>query len=475
MSSRVPDSSTGGRPARPLLDLLDEGRLTPRYWALFALLGVNTVIEFYDIFVVGFLVSVVGPLWRLTFGQTSTILLAAGLGQVLGALPMAWLADRIGRRAIILLSTCLYATAAGLIGIIPDGAWVTFAVLRFVVGVGYSGVTTAQLALLVEFSPTRYRTVIASTVGVIAPVGVLLASASVGLLLPVLGWRGLAFIGGSPLLLALLLYIVLPESVRWLVATGRGHAAETIVRTYVAIPDDPVALPPPVVRAPRDTLFALLAFPDRFWLIVAVNLGLGMGAQGVALWGPTFLSLVLGQPPATAARWFIWISIAGLGGRLLFTLVPQLIGRWRSALICCWAGAAILALAASFPLAFVGGLPLLFLCLLAGALFWDGGFTNLLPYGSELYPVRLSARGAALAHASSGMAKLGAPVVLGLVAGSREALSPAAARGAITPGFLVLAGCAAIGGVALLCWRLETHGRAMVIDLPPTRQGEPAR
>jgi MFS transporter, putative metabolite:H+ symporter len=450
-----------------VLEAFDRGQLTSRYWLLFGLLMVNTVVEFFDFFVVGFLVSIVGPEWGLTFGQSSMILLTAGLGQVLGALPMAWAADRFGRRPVLLACTCLYSGAAGLIAFVPDGGWVEFALLRFFVGVGYSGVVTSQLALLVEFSPTRHRTMISNAAGAFAPIGVLLASASVGLLVPVLGWRNLALLGATPLLLVVLLYFIVPESVRWLVANGRGNEAEKLLRKYMRLPPGELDTSAPADTATRrdGSLLDLYALPSRFWLILVMTIGLGMGGHGVAMWGPTFLSLVLEITPVEAAKYFVWISLSGLAGRFLFTVVPAKIGRWPAALLCCWAAAVLLTIAGLFPTAFVGPVSLFFLCLLVAALFYDGGFTNLLPYASELYPVSLAARGAALAHAASGVAKLGAPAILGLVAGTSTKLTPEAAQAAITPGFLLLAACCAAGGIMLLRFRYETHGRPMALDL----------
>lgn len=58
--------------------------------------------EFFDFYIVGFLVSIIGPEWNLTFGQISIILLSAGVGQLVGALPFAWVADRWGRKPALI-------------------------------------------------------------------------------------------------------------------------------------------------------------------------------------------------------------------------------------------------------------------------------------------------------------------------------------------------------------------------------------
>ena len=47
---------------------------------------VTGVVDFFDFYVVGFLVAVLAPKWHLTFGQTSVILMSAGVGAIVGAL-----------------------------------------------------------------------------------------------------------------------------------------------------------------------------------------------------------------------------------------------------------------------------------------------------------------------------------------------------------------------------------------------------
>lgn len=450
-----------GTSAQPALALFDQARLRPRFWLLVALLMLQGVFEIFDFFIVGFLVSMIGPEWGLTFGQTSIILLAAGVGQLAGAMPFAWIADRWGRKPALIGGTVLYSTAAGCAALVPEGAWLAFAALRFLVGVGYGG---TQITLLIEIAPTRIRTMLASSTGVVAPLGVLIASLLTAGLSATLGWRGLALLGFLPLLLALALYFLIPESVRWLITQGRGDEARAVLERYVDLPAEEIppveGLPPRA--APR--VAELYRYPGRFWMIVLMTSALGMSGFGVALWGPTVVSMLLRVTPAAAAEYFVYVSAAGIVGRIMWTVAPHFIGRWRSALICCW-GAFVAVVGAAFlhPF-FVAGFPVFLVCLIVGALFYDGGYANTTPFGTELYPVRLAAQGGALTQMTSGLAKLAGPLLLALIAGSSNMLSPEATQAAITPGFLCLAAFALLGGLALLFLRYETNGRPMAID-----------
>jgi len=455
-------ASTPVTPASPDgIDLFETARLRPRYWWLVFLLMTQGLFEFFDFYIVGFIISVIGPEWNLTFGQSSIVLLAAGVGQLVGALPFAWAADRWGRKPALIAGIVLYSLAAGCCAFVPDGEWMLLAFLRFLVGLGYGG---TQITLLIEIAPTRWRTIIASGSGLIAPMGVLMASLLVSNFLPVLGWRGLALLGFTPILIAVALYFIVPESVRWLTSQGRAEEARQILARYIHVPIEDIPLPRVPAAVRRARVSDLFLYPGRFWLIVATSSGLGVAGFGVALWGPTVLTQLLEITPAEAAGYFVFVSIAGIIGRAIWTITPHFIGRWRSALICLFMAAVIVSSAALFHQSFILGVPVFLLCLIAGAIFYDGGASNTSPYGTELFPVRLAGLGGGVVQMVSGLGKLIGPIILALIAGSGNLLSPQATQDAITPGFLTLAAFSVAGLLVTLMLRYETNGVRMVTD-----------
>lgn len=205
-------------------------------------------------------------------------------------------------------------------------------------------------------------------------------------------------------------------------------------------------------------------YPGRFFLIVATSSGLGIAGFGVALWGPTIMSMLLKIGPAEAAHYFIFVSIAGIVGRAIWTITPHFIGRWRSALICLWGTAAAVTAAAFLHPYFIAGVPVFLICLIIGSLLYDGGASNTSPYGTELFPVRLAGLGGGVVQMVSGFAKLIGPLILALIAGSGNLLSPSATEAAITPGFLTLGAFAIAGGLVTLMLRYETNGVRMATD-----------
>src|ERR1043166_8901634 len=106
-----------------LVTLYDGAPLNARYWTTMALAVTSSVFDYFDYFVVGFLVAVLAPQWQLTFGQTSIMLLSAGVGAIIGSLAWGALADRFGRKRLLVAGISLCALGAGSVSLIPDGAW----------------------------------------------------------------------------------------------------------------------------------------------------------------------------------------------------------------------------------------------------------------------------------------------------------------------------------------------------------------
>ena len=101
----------------------------------------------------------------------------------------------------------------------------------------------AAVPAIVEFAPTRHRTLVTSLVVVPVAFGVLSASVTASFLLPLVGWRGLAAVGFLPIILAILTMIIMPESPRWLISKGRVREAQASIRKLYRVGGDTFALP----------------------------------------------------------------------------------------------------------------------------------------------------------------------------------------------------------------------------------------
>ena len=68
-----------------MLDMFDTSPLSGRFWLVFALFCFSFAFDFFDFYIVGFLVSVLGPAWHLTFLESSIMLMTAGIGAITDA------------------------------------------------------------------------------------------------------------------------------------------------------------------------------------------------------------------------------------------------------------------------------------------------------------------------------------------------------------------------------------------------------
>jgi putative MFS transporter len=450
------------------LGVFDKGNLTPRYFVTLTLVGLQEMFEFYDFFLVGYLVAVLAPGWHLTYGQSALMLLSAGAGAVVGALFFGKWADRFGRKTLISLGGVIFSLGCGACALIPDGSWLLFSVFRFVVGFGLSGAVTTQNALVVEMTPTRYRTFLSSLM--LAPVmlGVMFAALLASHLLPIIGWRWLTATGTLPIFISLGVWLWVPESVRWLLTRNRFVEARREAARQLGVPLESVELPTSApVPVPPAPLTELLRDQRRFWWVMVIWTGSATSTYGVQLWGPTILSQLLQIPAGKAASYFVALSIMGFLGRIMFSVLPVRIGRRRSGEISGYASALILLVAAIFYRDFIAGWSVFALAIIVGALFYSGCFANMTPYTLEAHPVRLSGRALGLGQAMNGIGKVLGPLCLALIAGTNDVVSPKATAGAVRPAFIFLAICSLAVGIAYTLFRVETHGRPLSLRDEP--------
>ena len=106
--------------AQDWLTTIEKSNLTPRYYATIVLIVLQEMFEFYDFFLVGYLVSVLAPGWHLTYGQSALMLLSSGVGAIAGAVIGGRFADMIGRKTMVWGGGMIFALGAAGIALIPD-------------------------------------------------------------------------------------------------------------------------------------------------------------------------------------------------------------------------------------------------------------------------------------------------------------------------------------------------------------------
>jgi len=154
--------------------------LTGNQWRVIAAAILGDMLEFFDYFLIGFVLAfVVGP-WKLTFLQSAIVLMSSGIGAIVGAYFWGWMADRIGRRPVVNLTILNFSLATGGLYFTPDGGWIYLALMRTVVGFGVGGLYCVDLPLVQEFMPASKRGFVGGLVTAFIPIGVMIGSLLAG-------------------------------------------------------------------------------------------------------------------------------------------------------------------------------------------------------------------------------------------------------------------------------------------------------
>lgn len=459
---------TMGTQAVGTLAALDDAPLTPRYWNATAAVMVAMAFEFFDFFVIGFIVSQLSNEWQLDFGQIGAVLYAAGIGAMVGGTVGGWAGSRFGRKWPFVVGIAGTALSSGAIAFAPIGAVWYLIVFRFLVGSGVGLMFTSGQTIVVELTPVRHRTYLAGfAASGVGPLGTLAAALLSASLLDVIGWRGLAAIGFLPLAVCVWAAIAIPESPRWLLEQGRGREANSIVAKFTGRPPSaisPVAAeridnPRKDIRS-RSGYLALHKNKRGALFLWAAWFGAATALYGVALWGPTIFAQALSITSSEAARLYVWVGLAGFGGRAVFAFLPHWLGRRVTGLIAGAGGGVIL-----FVGALLGGTvgtaaAILVISIVAANFFVDGGFTNLGPAGLEIYPTSLRSHAMGLGQIANGLGKIVGPLALAVIAGTSNVVTPQATADAITPGLIFLGVFALLPALAFLFFP-ETRGKTL--------------
>jgi putative MFS transporter len=405
-----------GGPARPMpqyhLEAMDAARLTGAHWGLLFVLGIALVIDVMKPATIGFVLPGMAAEYGVPPSRTAWLVVTALAGTTVGSVFWGVMADRIGRRAAILLASLMFIGTA-ICGTMP-AFWANL-FMCFLMGLAAGGMLPIVYALMAESIPAGPRGWLVVLHGGMGTVGGTLAAAGFALLLePIYSWRALWLMNLPTGVAMLILNRWIPESPRFLLQRGREDEARAVLANYgVTLATGADA--PKRDEVKQDALAevgshwwelrALFHRPHLTQTLVVVSYGL---AWGLMNWG--FIALL---PTLLRTRGFG----AGASSYLLFlsaflaipgtVLVAYAYGKWSSrksmVLFAVASIAGIAGLAWLQPTAMTSrGLTISMLALLYIA---SGGVSAMLsPYTAEVFPTRFRGTGSGV---SAGATKLG--------------------------------------------------------------------
>lgn len=358
---------------------------TPKGGArVFLLCFLAGLCEGYDMMVAGVTAPKFAPVFQLDPGHLGAVFSAATLGLFVGALIGGRLADRVGRRTVLIVSLAalgLFSVGTALVDSTP-----ALLLMRFLAGLGLGGVLPNILALTAESGrPERVATRV-TMLGSAMPLGGGLV-ALLMMLVPDIDWRTVFWIGGlAPLAMAVVIAVALPESA----AFRAEREARPRVRIGTAIAGEG--------RLPSSILLWFSSFCTALALYMLIN------------WLPTLL-VGNGVARADAARIAMLLTVGGAASGFVFGALLRLRGR-RWIYVATWAG----------MLASIAGLALfgrdVAIASAAGfgaGFFLSGGQFLLYARSAELYPTLVRGTGVGFAVGIGRLGAVAGPLLAGAV------------------------------------------------------------
>jgi len=310
---------------------------------VFALCAAIAMIDGFDTQAIAFVAPAISEQWKVSPAAFGSVFGVGLAGLAVGAFVLSPLADRFGRRLMLLACALIFGGFA-LLTARCDGL-TQLLVLRFVTGIGLGGAMPSIIALTSEYAPSRARATSVTIMFCGFPLGAFLGGFLAAYLIPAYGWRSVFLVGGCvPLAFAAVLWVAMPESIRFL--ARRGNSGPELARLLNRIV--------PGARYRGDENFILpeekfSKFPVRYlftdgragltllvWTAFFANL---MVMYFLFNWMPTLFKQE-GLPIATAIKSTAIMNLGGVVGAIVLGRLIDRIGAVR-ALSFAYLGAAV--------------------------------------------------------------------------------------------------------------------------------------
>ncbi len=406
---------------------------TPSFLVLFAFILV--MIDGYDMFIVSFVAPLVAHDLHLASNNLGAVFAAGLAGSMLGGLTLGAVADRVGRRPVlvgalvfagIMTVLCSQATSFG-----------GFASLRFLTGFGLGGLLAAVVPLIAEYFPAERRSQAVTSMFIGYPLGAVVGGIVTAVLIS-RGWRSL-FVGtGAVTLLLLPLALLMKETLASKLDKAEHDREDRILSKRLSILE--------------------LFTEGRLWTTLTTSFGifcLLLLTYLLNSWTP-LIAVRLGFKPQTAAMCGVFLNLGGVIGALSSMLWVRRLGVFRLA--------ALMVSVGSLGIAAIGfaahAAASLFLALFVSGVLVIGAQQNSPAMSVQLYPRRMRAAGAGWQFAAGRLGSILGPIIGGLLFSSGVAYETL---------FLLLAVPALLGGGAYARVHYLLRSRTQIDSHPTTK------
>ena len=202
-------------------DVLAESRVGSLQIRVFVLCMICLIMDGFDVQALGYAAPPIIREFGLPASALGAVFSVSNFGVLIGSLVFSAMADRIGRRPVIIAMTLFFSAmtlATSQAQNITQLFW-----LRFISGVGLGSIMPNATALIGEYSPRRSRVAMMMTITTGFTAGAMVAGFIAAALIPAFGWRSVFYFGGLiPLVIGVLMFAALPESLEFLAVRRRS-------------------------------------------------------------------------------------------------------------------------------------------------------------------------------------------------------------------------------------------------------------
>ncbi len=391
--------------------LIDRSKISPMQMAVFGICFLLNGIDGMDVLVISYAAPVLAEQWSIAPGALGVVFSAALLGMTCGAMFIAPFADRIGRRAMIMISILL--TGFAVLATSAADTIEALLVLRFISGLGIGAMLASVATMAAEFAPDRQRNLILVSILAGYPIGATIFGVIAADVIPAHGWRAIFVTAGITSLATFpLVWFLLPESLSFLIRMRPANALVKINRIigrmgHVHLDELPPAPPEIASRNVKGLFSADLSRPTIFlWLAFFMNFA---ALYFLASWIPK-LSSAAGLPLNLAIYAGAVFNLGAVFGIALSGYLSQKFGLRRVITSFLLLTAVVMAL---FGFA-KGSSTILPLFGLIG-FFIEGGFVGLYAIAVRLYPTELRTTGVGWAIGAGRTGAIAGPFVGGIL------------------------------------------------------------
>jgi AAHS family 4-hydroxybenzoate transporter-like MFS transporter len=391
-------------------------------WVVIVLCALVMFLDGFDTQAISYMAPLIAKEWGLPRELLGPIFSSALTGLMVGYLLLSPLSDRFGHRRLILASTVAFGLLT--LATVFATSVMQLMMLRLVTGAALGAAIPSTVALTTEYSPKRLRATFVLIIYCGFSLGFVAAGGLAAWSIPLYGWRSMLWIGAvAPLLLAACAFVLLPESLDFLVRTKADPRSiwRIVRRVDQNLPHDCPGQFTTDIAESRSAVGSLFQSGRTFgtivlWLVFGLNLAEFYALQS---WLPTILTN-LNHPLSTVA---LATSLTTIGGIVAaFAIGPAMdrLGAYGSLAAVYFAGVIFVALLG--PAVSAPPWVLLVAAFCAGFCI-SGGQKSVIALSAIFYPAPIRSTGVGWALGIGRLGGIGGPLLVGVLLGYH--LSPA--------------------------------------------------